>query len=98
MRFRPSRFRVQIPAEFEGTAPIPVQIVVRRLGKLNAKDVERSERENARHPLPTLTQSTYQLVVESQLPHKIVNLLFTITHRNIKLTAMWGSWRSKTNS
>ena len=28
---------------------------------------------------PYLTQCIYQLVLESQLPHKIVNLLFTIT-------------------
>ena len=29
--------------------------------------------------------------LESQLPHKIVNLLFTITHQNNKLTILWGS-------
>ena len=30
-------------------------------------------------------------VLESQLPHKIVNLLFTITNENIKLKFLWGS-------
>ena len=30
-------------------------------------------------PLFYLTECIYQLVLESQLPHKIVNLLFTIT-------------------
>ena len=38
-----------------------------------------------------LTECIYQLVLESQLPHKIVNLLFTITSCNIKLTVLWGS-------
>ena len=28
----------------------------------------------------------YQLVLESQLPHKIVNLLFTMTNYSVKLT------------
>ena len=27
----------------------------------------------------------------SQLPHKIVNLLFTITYNNNNLTILWGS-------
>ena len=31
----------------------------------------------------------YSFVLESQLPHKIVNFLFTITSWNIKLTALW---------
>ena len=38
-----------------------------------------------------LTKCIYQLVLESQHPHKIVNLLFTITNSNIKLTVLWGS-------
>ena len=29
--------------------------------------------------------------IESQLLHKIVNLLFTITNRNNKFTVVWGS-------
>ena len=33
----------------------------------------------------------YQQVLESQLPHKIVNFLFTITDSNIKLTISWES-------
>ena len=31
------------------------------------------------------------IVLESQLPHKIVNSLFTITNQNIKMTVLWGS-------
>ena len=38
-----------------------------------------------------LTECIYQLVLESQLPHKIVNMLFTITYQMIKLTVLWGS-------
>jgi hypothetical protein len=29
------------------------------------------------------------MVLESQLPHKIVNLLFTMTNQNIQLTFLW---------
>ena len=44
-----------------------------------------------RMQVPTyLTESLYQLVLESQLPHKIVNLLLTITNQNIKSTVLWG--------
>ena len=38
-----------------------------------------------------LTECIYSLVLESQRPHKIVNLLFTITNEDIKLTVLWGS-------
>ena len=37
-----------------------------------------------------LTQFIYLLVLESRLPHKIINLLFTITNKNIKLTDFVG--------
>ena len=30
------------------------------------------------------------MVLESQLSHRIVNLLFTIANQSIKLTALWG--------
>ena len=40
--------------------------------------------------LAYLTECIYQLVLESQLPHKLVNLLFTITYQNIKLMVSWG--------
>ena len=36
------------------------------------------------------------MVLESQLPHKIVNLLMYITNRNSKLTVLRGSRLSKT--
>ena len=39
----------------------------------------------------------YWLVLESQLPHKIVNLLFTITSLTIVLTVLWESWLAKTD-
>ena len=55
-----------------------------------------------------LTECIYQLVLESQLPHKIVNLLFTITDEDNKianllftvtdgdkLTVLTGSWLFK---
>ena len=35
-----------------------------------------------------LTQCINQTVLENQLPHKIVNLLFNITHQNHKLTVL----------
>ena len=35
------------------------------------------------------------MVLESQLPHKIVNLLFTITSQNNKLMILWGISLSK---
>ena len=38
-----------------------------------------------------LTEYIHQPVVKSQLPHKIVNSLFTITHQNTKLTVFRGS-------
>ena len=34
-----------------------------------------------------LTQFIYLLLLENQLAHKIVNLLFTITYQNVQLTA-----------
>jgi len=37
-----------------------------------------------------LTQYIYQSVLESQLPHKIVNLAFTITKQNIESTFLGG--------
>ena len=42
-------------------------------------------------PCPHLAECIYQLVIESRFPHKIVELLFTTTNRNIKLTVLWGS-------
>ena len=46
-------------------------------------------------PFPTcvfyLTQCIDELVLESQLPHQIVNLSFTNTNKNIKSTVLWGS-------
>ena len=36
------------------------------------------------------------LVSESQLSHEIVNLLFTITDQDIKLTVLWGRCLSTT--
>ena len=44
-----------------------------------------------------LTDCIYELVLESQLPHKIVNIMFTITNQNTELTVLWGSWLSKMN-
>ena len=44
-----------------------------------------------------LTTCTYQLDLESQLPHKIVNLIFTIINQNMKLTVLWETALSKTN-
>ena len=38
-----------------------------------------------------LTQSVYQLVLESQLSHKTVNLIFQLVIVNNKLTIVWGS-------
>ena len=36
------------------------------------------------------TECIYELVLESQLPHKIFNLLLTIADQNVKLTFFWG--------
>ena len=38
-----------------------------------------------------LTELTYEMVSESQLPHKVVNLLFTFTDENNKFTVLWES-------
>ena len=38
-----------------------------------------------------LTDRIFQIFLESQLPHQIVNIRFTVTHRNIKITVLWGS-------
>ena len=38
-----------------------------------------------------LTECIYLFVLESQFPHKIVNLVFAITNSNIKLTVLCGS-------
>ena len=43
-----------------------------------------------------LTECVHQLVLESQLPHKTVNLLLTITNQDDNLTVLWGIRRSKT--
>ena len=37
-----------------------------------------------------LTECIIKMISESQLSHKSVNLLFTITHQNNKLTVLWG--------
>ena len=46
--------------------------------------------------LAHLTEFINEMIIDSQLPHKIVNLLFIITYWNNKLTVLWGSWLSKT--
>ena len=38
-----------------------------------------------------LTYCILELVLESQLPPKIVSLLFTITDSHVKLIVLWGS-------
>ena len=44
-----------------------------------------------------LPECIYQLVWESQLHHKIVISLFTITNSIMMLKVLWGSWLSRTN-
>ena len=39
-----------------------------------------------------LTEHVHLFVLESQLPHKTVNLLFIMNNQNIKSTILWGSW------
>ena len=48
-------------------------------------------RSGGRERQSYLTKCIYQLALEIHLPHKIVNLLFTITNSNTKLTVLWGS-------
>jgi hypothetical protein len=38
-----------------------------------------------------ITECIHQLVLESQLPHEFVNLLFILVIVNDKLTDFWGS-------
>jgi hypothetical protein len=38
-----------------------------------------------------LTQCIYELVLDSQLPHKTVKLIFQLVKVNNKLTILWGS-------
>jgi len=45
---------------------------------------------------PYLAEKIYEFFLPSQLPHKIVNLLFAITSQNMKLTVLWGIRLSKT--
>ena len=45
---------------------------------------------------PYLTECIYQLVLASQLSHKIVNLFIELAIVNNKLTILWGSWHSTT--
>ena len=45
-----------------------------------------------------LTWFIHWLVLESHLPHKIVNLLFAITNSNVELKMFWGSRLSKADS
>ena len=42
------------------------------------------------HSVYLAEQFIHQVVLESQLPHKIANLLFTIDNQNIKLTVLVG--------
>jgi len=43
------------------------------------------------NPQGFILKRIYQLVSESQLPHKIVNVMSTITNNNVKFTVLWGS-------
>ena len=43
-----------------------------------------------------LTQCIYRMVLESQLPHKIVKFLCRLVTVNNKLTSLWGSGLSTT--
>ena len=40
---------------------------------------------------PYFIESVYWLVLESQTPYKVVDLLFTTTNLNIELTVLWES-------
>ena len=42
-----------------------------------------------------LTEFINQMVLESQVPYKIVNLLFTITYQDNTLAIFGGSWLSE---
>ena len=44
-----------------------------------------------------LTECIHQSILESHPSRKIVNLLFTSTNSNIKLSVLWGSQHSKPN-
>ena len=52
--------------------------------------------EGLLHARPHLTKRLNRLVSESQLPRKIVNILFIFTDENNKLTILRGSWLSNT--
>ena len=45
----------------------------------------------AGHALSYLTQCTYSLVLESQVPHKTVTFIFVLVTVNHKLKVLWGS-------
>jgi hypothetical protein len=49
---------------------------------------ESPTRFTTRMDLSSLTECTYESVLGSSLPPKIVNLMLTITHKNIKLTVL----------
>ena len=68
--------------------PCSARAVSYERGTLAAPDPAASRVSPALHRA-YLTQCVYLLVLESQLPHKIVNLLSTITDQYIKLTVLW---------
>ena len=88
------------------TAPAPLRFRAKKEKLENFKDFELTDKAKIWPGLSSvchirstavvrlrfyLTLCIYQLLLESQLPPKIVNLLFTITHQNAKLTILWGN-------
>ena len=49
------------------------------------------------HTRSYLIQRVDWSVLESQLSHKVVNLIFGLSIANNNLTILWGNWLSKTN-
>ena len=59
-------------------------------GHTEGHDGGRYRSVEAGSPQPHITECIAYVVLESQLPHKILNLLFTITNKNNK-SILWGS-------
>ena len=67
-------------------------IYIRNGGAGAGRDRRRGPLSGYKTPPETVyfTSCISELVLESQLPHKIFNLLFTITNCDMRLTVLWG--------
>ena len=78
-------------------APLVQQVLSTLSHTVYSFIIFRSQLSSRRCSQLYLTQYIYLFVLESQLPHRIVNLIFRFIIGNIRLTILWDSWLSSTN-